>query len=72
MRTATGKKLSQSPETPFTLDAQGKTTLKQELILRSPRLWSLEDPYLYRLVTVVRKGKTVADTLETRFGGAAN
>lgn len=63
-----GKKLSQSPETPFTLDAQGKTTLKQELILRSPRLWSLEDPYLYRLVTVVRKGKTVADTLETRFG----
>ncbi|MBK8043815.1 MAG: hypothetical protein IPK21_14855 [Haliscomenobacter sp.] len=31
-----GKKLSQSPETPFTLDAQGKTTLKQELILRGP------------------------------------
>jgi beta-galactosidase len=38
------------------------------LQVSSPRLWSLEDPYLYRLVTVVMEGRSVVDRYETPFG----
>jgi beta-galactosidase len=36
--------------------------------VKNPRLWSIEDPYLYRVVSVVKlKGKTV-DSVVHRFG----
>ncbi|OUJ73530.1 malectin domain-containing carbohydrate-binding protein [Hymenobacter crusticola] len=45
------------------------TTIKQQFPrLNQPHLWSLEDPYLYRLVTrIVEKGKPV-DELVTPYG----
>ena len=33
-----------------------------------PRLWSLESPALYRLVTIIRAGGAVVDRYETTFG----
>jgi beta-galactosidase len=39
------------------------------LTVRDPKLWSLESPYLYKLVTSVRQGNTVVDDrYETPFG----
>jgi beta-galactosidase len=32
------------------------------------KLWSLESPYLYKLVTTIRQGETVVDRYETPFG----
>lgn len=38
------------------------------LSLASPRLWSVDDPYLHRLVTTIRSKGAVLDRRETRFG----
>src|ERR1700722_16488691 len=48
-----GKKIAQSKEQNLTLNANGEGTVKQKLILTDPRLWSLDDPYLYRAKSVV-------------------
>ncbi|HEY1113414.1 MAG TPA: beta-galactosidase GalB [Chitinophagaceae bacterium] len=39
-----------------------------ELIVRNPRLWSVKDPYLYRVTTQVLKGSTVLDEESTALG----
>lgn len=63
-----GKKLVQSPEQPITLNVNGKSTVKHSLNLTNPHLWSLEDPYLYRIFSVVRKNGKVIDSTRHRFG----
>lgn len=35
---------------------------------RNPHLWSLDDPYLYRLTTTLTAGGKVVDRVATRFG----
>jgi beta-galactosidase len=40
----------------------------QHLKLTSPRLWSIEQPNLYRLVTAIESGGRVVDRYETPFG----
>ena len=40
----------------------------QQVTVKNPRLWSIESPYLYRLVTMVKKGDTAVDAYETSFG----
>jgi beta-galactosidase len=39
-----------------------------KLTVAHPRLWSLEDPHLYRLVTVLKAGGRELDRVETPFG----
>ena len=38
------------------------------LHLTNPNLWSIESPYLYKVVTTVRTGNTTVDSVETTFG----
>jgi beta-galactosidase len=38
------------------------------LKVADPKLWSLESPYLYKLVTTIRQGDAVVDRYETPFG----
>lgn len=38
------------------------------ILLENPRLWSVETPFLYRLVTTVRSAGSVVDRVETPFG----
>jgi beta-galactosidase len=44
------------------------TAVTQELTVRNPRLWSVDDPQLYRVVTTIRSGQLLADTYETITG----
>lgn len=39
-----------------------------ELEVPEPKLWSLERPYLHRLVTTIREGNAAVDRYETVFG----
>lgn len=48
--------------------AQTKETLTQEIMVKNPHLWSLEDPYLYRIRTKILKGKEPIDQSETAVG----
>lgn len=46
--------------------SKSDVTLSGEV--KAPRLWSVDDPYLYRAVTKVYRGGTLTDVYETRFG----
>lgn len=63
-----GRKIAQSAEKPITLKLNEKKVIKQQLTLQSPRLWSLEDPYQYRVVSILRSGKKILDQVNTKFG----
>jgi len=54
--------------TPVTVSAGDKGQFTQTIVVGKPRLWSIETPRLYRLVTTVQRAGRTADTTETRFG----
>jgi beta-galactosidase len=63
-----GKKLGQAPDHPVSLKPNELTKLSHSLSVVSPHLWSLEDPYLYRVVAVVKQKGKVIDSISHRFG----
>jgi beta-galactosidase len=63
-----GNKLAQSKDIPISMRLNEKRTVKYSLVVRSPRLWSLDDPYLYRVVTTVKSGNKVVDRVTNKFG----
>ncbi|MBB6461696.1 glycoside hydrolase family 2 TIM barrel-domain containing protein [Flammeovirga kamogawensis] len=52
----------------FTLLKGKGHTLKQDLSIKKPNLWSLDHPNLYALVTKIYKGKEVVDKETTTIG----
>ena len=55
------------------VDAQGKTVAKgtdnEEIDIPNPHLWNgMEDPYLYKAVTLLYDGSKLVDRQETAFG----
>lgn len=63
-----GNKIVQSVAQPLSLALNENGLAKQQLILKSPRLWSLEDPYQYRAVCIVKSGTKILDQITTKFG----
>jgi beta-galactosidase len=63
-----GKEVGKIASTAFPVPVSGERTYEQQLAVRHPALWSLEQRNLYRLVTEVESGGTVTDRYETRFG----
>jgi beta-galactosidase len=50
------------------IGSQGEQRYEQKITVGNPRLWSLEERNLYRLVTEIRSGGAVVDRYETPFG----
>jgi beta-galactosidase len=63
-----GKQIAQTKEQPLTLTVNNKSTIKQKISVNTARLWSLEDPYLYRVVSVIKSKGKVVDVVKHRFG----
>ena len=63
-----GKKLMQTREQTVSLASGQSVKVKQSVALPQPRLWSCDDPYLYRLVCIVKSGNKVVDMMKQRFG----
>jgi beta-galactosidase len=63
-----GNIIAKSKEQPVSLNVNGSTTLKQSLSISNPKLWSLEEPYLYRVVVELRSNGKVIDSKSMRFG----
>lgn len=63
-----GKIIGQTKEQEIVMGTGQAVPVKQGLKLANPILWSLEQPYLYHLVTVLKINNNVADTRDTRFG----
>ena len=63
-----GRKISQSKVTSFSITAYSSKLIKQNINVANAHLWSIEDPYLYRVVTILRSGNKIIDSLNTHFG----
>src|SRR3954465_6926882 len=63
-----GNKLGQSKEQPISIGVNGKSTVKQSINLVNPILWNLDQPYLYRVVSVVKSGDKITDAITVRHG----
>lgn len=63
-----GKVLAKTSEQNVVLDTNKEFTVKQHLNLNNARLWSLEDPYLYKVISVIKSGNQIVHQAKTRFG----
>ncbi len=66
--TRDGEQIAETKEQPLALLVNAKGMVKQQLSVINARLWSLDDPYLYRVVSVVKSGNKIIDKQTTRFG----
>jgi beta-galactosidase len=63
-----GKKLAESQARDLKLAINEQAFVQQVIELDKPRLWSLEDPYLYKVVSVMKSEGQVIDSVVTRYG----
>ena len=63
-----GKILAKTPEQKVTLGINKNFTVKQKLNVNNAQLWSLENPYLYKVISVVKSGNQIVHQTKTRFG----
>ncbi|HEY4760232.1 MAG TPA: beta-galactosidase GalA, partial [Thermoguttaceae bacterium] len=65
---AEGKQVGQAVEDAITVEPGNEKILKQNIDLKDVTLWSLENPYLYKLVSRVEQKSSPADVYDTTFG----
>jgi beta-galactosidase len=63
-----GKQLAKSQEQSLSLNVGENKTVKYQINLKSPKLWDLDDPYLYRVTVVLKSQGKIIDQLTSRFG----
>lgn len=65
---ASGKRLANAAPLRASLRGWGRKKIAQKLHFENARLWSLEDPHLYSVVTQIESEGKIADQYETSFG----
>lgn len=63
-----GRKLGKENSREVKLEANAGATSVQQLTIRNPRLWSIDDPYLYRVVVEIHQDGKMIDSRITKFG----
>ncbi|QES89133.1 beta-galactosidase GalA [Rhizosphaericola mali] len=63
-----GKVIGTSKVQPIQLAIDESGRIKQSIALKNVELWDLDNPYLYRAVTVVTKNGKELDRLKVKFG----
>lgn len=63
-----GKILAKTAEQKITIGSNKDFTVKQKLNLNNVNLWSLENSYLYKVVSVVKSENQIVHQTKTRFG----
>jgi beta-galactosidase len=63
-----GKIIGKTNDQPVTLNINETKIIKQKIILNKPKLWSVDDPYLYRMITMIKSNGKIIDTEKKRFG----
>ncbi|MEW6195732.1 MAG: beta-galactosidase GalA [Bacteroidota bacterium] len=54
--------------TSVTIDKNDEKKVKHSLDIKNPLLWSIENPKLYKLVSIIENNGKVIDRVETNFG----
>ncbi len=62
-----GEKIAET-ETPIEIKKDSLMEVSQELTVKSPELWSIENPYLYNAVTTIECENQLCDNYTTPFG----
>jgi len=65
---ATGNKVAEVRQKGVALSPFIENAIPAKLLVAAAHLWSLEDPYLYQLVTTLSDGQNTIDTYQTTFG----
>lgn len=63
-----GTRAADLPERSLTLAASAQGLIEADALIAAPRLWSVETPDLYRLVTELNVEGALTDRVETGFG----
>jgi beta-galactosidase len=63
-----GNAVGKATATTTSIPEGGEQTYKQQIVVKQPRLWSLEERNLYKLLTEVEAGGEIVDRYETPFG----
>ena len=63
-----GKLVGTAKEQPISSNTNEEKIAKQTITLNNPTLWSLENPYLYRVVVELKSGGKIIDSKKMRFG----
>ncbi|TWI78341.1 beta-galactosidase [Lacibacter cauensis] len=63
-----GNKITSSKEQALALNVLEEKTLKQTIAVNNPTIWSLENPYLYRVVVELKQNGKIIDQQKLRFG----
>ncbi|HKV41452.1 MAG TPA: beta-galactosidase GalB [Blastocatellia bacterium] len=64
---ATGKEVARS-ESEDVLHSGFASEIAQDMIIRQPTLWSVDNPYLYKAISRLEQGGKLVDSYETAFG----
>ena len=63
-----GNMIGAVKELPMSLNVNEEKVSKQRIVVNAPKLWSLEDPYLYRVTVQLKQAGKVVDTRTMRIG----
>ncbi len=63
-----GRKKGAALDQSITLSGNENKVLKQTISIASPKLWSVDNPYLYRIVSVIKISGRQLDSVRQRFG----
>lgn len=63
-----GNKLSSISSQPLNIGAKLQSKIKQSLSINNPKLWDLDNPYLYRVVSEIVADNKVIDKQINKFG----
>lgn len=55
-------------ESKIEFDEKGEAVVNQNLNIQNPQLWDLDNPYLYQVQSILKKGGTEIDTYKSTFG----
>lgn len=63
-----GKEVASASSPVVNLDEYEKKSFEQDIKVRDPHLWSSDDPYLYKVVQLVKSGNEIIDKNVTSIG----
>ncbi len=68
IKTRDGLIIGKTPELTVALRVNQTETIKQSVTVTGARLWSIEDPYLYKIVPVIKQDNQIIDSKTVRVG----
>ena len=63
-----GKKIAETKAQPLSLLINQDKTIQQNINIQNPILWSLENPYLYRSISIIKQNGKVIDSVNNLIG----